>query len=349
WRTLAYDLTGGQVLDSKAAFTPGGMVDYGLDPWGNKTDEEYDTAGRLVQTSLLRGQNVFIEKRSITYDLIGNRESEATTSYNETEQGGSTAGPVRYSHFKHNAAGWLLQTALGGAVPPAWNHWEYRCYDSFGYLRREYDARNMVEPQDQPTVRVKQYDFGGHVTRSQTLLDGTETPYPYWQETVYEYDLAGRLVLYLAIGNVEQENASYSAGWDFANRVTSRVYNDGKSESFSYACCGLLSSMTRRNGMNYTYQYDRHKRLREVRYTGGGNRIWNGNVTKTTKIVYKYDSGESGWLHLPLGVETYSDTTMLTAVMRTYTSLGEIASDWVWDVEAGVVKSVNYSYSRTGE
>jgi len=284
------------------------QVDAVIDAKGNRTEYEYDAAGRITRI-------VYPE----VFDANSGEAVRPETNF-EYDAGSKLAAIVdqlgQMEEYQYNQTGRLVRTLHADGTS----------------TQQNYDYFNVISATDE-AGREKQfsYDAQGHVISVTLPIPSTggvkpETKYTYDQTgnlltkedalgriTTYTYDELSRMVkrelpggqsetyTYDAIGNIisytDFTGSTVAYTYDHMNRLLSKTYQDGSEIVFTYTLTGRIKTVTDNIGTTI-YTYDDFDRVSEVKYADGGFIRYsydvNSNIVKmespATVTEYFYDS-----------------------------------------------------------
>ncbi len=210
--------------------------------------------------------------KSFSFDVSTRRllavtdEAGATHSATYTDRAlplTTTDETGRVTTYTYDTQGNRLSKTTGSGVEAATWQWGYLAN---GLVADEIDANGNRTDYE--------YDAVGHLTRKIEPADvsgGTR------YVRTFSYDAAGRMQT-----ASDEAGRTTTYGYDAANRLISRLYADGSSESITYgngATAGLVVATTDRNGVVTTYEYDATGRRVTTRVADGRSEVSVETVT----------------------------------------------------------------------
>ncbi|NLW48477.1 MAG: hypothetical protein GXY86_14235, partial [Firmicutes bacterium] len=271
-------------------YTAADLLEYEVDPAGNKTSYTYDKIGNRKSMTDPRGNSGrYSGDFTIIYDY--DDLNRLVTGHLPALPGQSQKPEV---HLKYDARGNLLERTEPDGMVTSYNYWPRNWVksvtvkgDNTTYTTNHFydDAGNEAAVQDaRGNTTVKEYDALNRLIR---------VAYPEGNSEQFEYDESNNRTGYVN-GRYVKTNYTY----DKYNRLTQVKDGLGGTTCYDYDRFGNMTWME--NALNHatTYKYDELNRLiyekdtqdyiKEYRYDAVGNRIWSRDPNGTTSDYQYY-------------------------------------------------------------
>ncbi|MEL4106285.1 kelch repeat-containing protein [Oscillospiraceae bacterium WX1] len=301
---------GTQIITTSNRYDKAGNLRYKVDPRGNTTQYTYDALGRNLTQAVTvtdANNNTTTQTTTFTYDANGNKLTEQNWRGNTVTY---TYDPLNRVTLKTDPYGKTIEKLTynnnGSQISStdALNHTTQYVYD------RDNRLVQTIDPMNNSTTLA--YDGAGNVVQT---LDGNNksTYYTYNgfnrliqvkdalnQITSYTYDVNGNMLTQTdASGNVT--TMTYNCRNLPVQRIDAGGIGEGgavdatKADTTAYNADGTVSSVTDKNGVTTTVEYDIHGRTLSTAtdgvtisytYDNNGNTLTMTDATGTTTRVY---------------------------------------------------------------